>query len=61
MPACCAMWLISHIDRGNIANTKIAGMDRDLQLDGAKYNIALSVFFISYILFGKCYVEKSSR
>lgn len=47
------MWLVSHLDRGNIANAKIVGMDKDLHLTGTQYNAALVIFFISYILFGK--------
>jgi hypothetical protein len=36
-----------------LGNSKVEGVDEDLSLDGVKYNIALSVFFIPYILFGK--------
>jgi hypothetical protein len=33
-------------DRGNVGNAKVAGMARDLKLDGLKYNIAAAVFFV---------------
>jgi hypothetical protein len=33
-------------------NAKIEGLDTDLQLDGVKYNVALCIFFIPYILLG---------
>lgn len=33
-------------------NAKIEGMDTDLNLTGAQYNIAVSIFFIPYVLFG---------
>lgn len=36
----------------NLGNAKIEGLDEELQLDGVKYNIALCIFFIPYILFG---------
>ncbi|KAI5456668.1 major facilitator superfamily domain-containing protein [Mariannaea sp. PMI_226] len=51
VPALAVMYLISFIDRSNIGNAKVAGMNEDLGLSGSQYNIALSVFFIPYILF----------
>ncbi|KAF6812432.1 hypothetical protein CSOJ01_05137 [Colletotrichum sojae] len=43
--------LLSHIDRGNIGNAKIEGMDVDLNLTGNQYNIASTIFFVPYIIF----------
>ena len=40
----------AHIDRANIGNAKIEGMVEDLGMTGILYNIALSLFFIPYIL-----------
>ena len=34
-------------DRSNIGNARIAGMGKDLELVGLKYNIAAAVFFVS--------------
>lgn len=45
------LYLISQLDRANIGNAKIEGMDKDLNLSGVQYNIALSLFFVPYILF----------
>jgi hypothetical protein len=39
------------LDRTNLGNAKIAGMAEDLKLEGHRYNIALTVFFITYALF----------
>jgi hypothetical protein len=47
------LYLLSHIDRGNIGNAKIEGMDKDIGLTGSQYNIASTIFFVPYILFGK--------
>jgi len=47
------LYLLSHIDRGNIGNAKIEGMDKDINLTGNQYNIASTIFFVPYILFGK--------
>jgi hypothetical protein len=34
----------------NLGNAKIEGMTEDLHLSGSQYNIALSIFFVPYIL-----------
>jgi len=39
------------MDRSNIGNAKVAGMNADLGLTGAQYNMALTVFFFTYSLF----------
>lgn len=46
------LYLVSHLDRANIGNAKIAGLTEDLGLTGIQYNIALSLFFIPYVLLG---------
>lgn len=43
--------LFAFIDRSNIGNAKIDGLTEDLNIDtGTKFNIAVLVFFIPYIL-----------
>ncbi|KAH6658015.1 major facilitator superfamily domain-containing protein [Truncatella angustata] len=51
VPMLSVLYLISQLDRANIGNAKIEGMDKDLGLSGVQYNIALSLFFVPYILF----------
>ncbi|KAI0149449.1 major facilitator superfamily domain-containing protein [Pestalotiopsis sp. NC0098] len=51
VPMLSVLYLISQLDRANIGNAKIEGMNTDLKLTGLQYNIALSLFFIPYILF----------
>lgn len=46
------LYLISHLDRANIGNAKIEGLLEDLGMSGMQYNIALSLFFIPYVLLG---------
>jgi hypothetical protein len=48
------LYLLAHIDRGNIGNAKIEGMDKDLGLVRNQYNIASTIFFVPYIIFGWC-------
>lgn len=39
------------MDRGNIGNARLAGLEADLNMSGTDYSVALSVYFISYGLF----------
>ena len=43
--------MVSGLDRSNIGNAKIAGLDRELNLAPYEYNHALSLFFVGYTLF----------
>jgi fucose permease len=47
----CIVFGLSLLDRANISAAYIAGMAEDLVLTGARYNVALLVFFIGYGLF----------
>ena len=42
---------LAYLDRSNIGNAKIAGMEKDLDLIKLRYNTALTVFFVSYSVF----------
>ena len=44
------IWLFAFIDRSNIGNAKIDGILTDLSLGGTRFNVALTVFYIPYIL-----------
>ncbi|KAL3488810.1 major facilitator superfamily domain-containing protein [Aspergillus germanicus] len=50
IPMLAVLYLISHLDRANIGNAKIEGLDTDLGLSGVQWNIVLSVFFVPYVL-----------
>ncbi|PHH92085.1 hypothetical protein CDD83_9021 [Cordyceps sp. RAO-2017] len=51
IPTVSILYLFCFIDRANLGNAKIAGLDKDLGLKGYDYNSVISVFYISYILF----------
>lgn len=53
IPALALIYLFSYIDRANIGNAKIEGLEKDLNLSPAQYNIVLSMFFLTYIVFGQ--------
>lgn len=48
MPMISLMYLLCFMDRGNIGNAKLDGLITQLKLDGNQYNVALTLFFISY-------------
>lgn len=50
VPMLALLYLISHLDRSNIGNAKIEGLEEDLGMSGIDYNIAVFMFFISNIL-----------
>jgi hypothetical protein len=45
------LYLISFLDRTNIGNAKIDGLQEDLKMTDGQYNASLSIFFVSYALF----------
>ena len=45
------MYLLAFLDRTNIANAAIFGLQKDLKLTGNQYNTALTMFFVPYIAF----------
>ncbi|KAK2611996.1 hypothetical protein QQS21_001961 [Conoideocrella luteorostrata] len=51
MPLLWFMYLLACIDRQNIGNAKIAGMDVDLSLSDDQYAMLLTVFSIAYFIF----------
>ncbi|KAF5095635.1 hypothetical protein D0Z03_001795 [Geotrichum reessii] len=50
VPAICLLYLLAFLDRVNISNANIYGMSSDLNLVGNQYNVALTIFFVPYIL-----------
>ncbi|KAK2787353.1 hypothetical protein FQN52_007257 [Onygenales sp. PD_12] len=52
LPVLCVLYLLAFLDRVNISNAAIFGLRKDLGIeDGTKYNTALTIFFVPYILF----------
>ncbi|MBW0469747.1 hypothetical protein O181_009462 [Austropuccinia psidii MF-1] len=49
LPALSLLWLACFIDRTNIGNAKVGGMNTSLGLHGNQFNIGLAVFYITYI------------
>ncbi|GLI80729.1 hypothetical protein PoHVEF18_009086 [Penicillium ochrochloron] len=51
LPTIWVMYLLSYLDRTNIGNAKISGMQTDLNLSSNQYSVALVVFFVGYVIF----------
>ncbi|KAF9534345.1 MFS transporter [Crepidotus variabilis] len=49
LPPLAVLWLANFIDRSNIGNARIDGLERDTKLVGDQYNIILAVFYVTYI------------
>lgn len=47
LPVLTFLYLVSFIDRGNIGNAKVAGMNTDLGLTDSQFNLALTVRLLS--------------
>ncbi|KAF2160912.1 hypothetical protein M409DRAFT_28790 [Zasmidium cellare ATCC 36951] len=50
VPMVTVLYLMCFLDRANIGNARIQGMAEDLNLVGYRFNWALSVFYIIYLL-----------
>ncbi|KAJ5925424.1 hypothetical protein N7454_008063 [Penicillium verhagenii] len=51
LPVIWIMYLLSYMDRTNIANAKVSGMEQDLNLTSGQYSVALVVYFVGYVVF----------
>lgn len=51
IPMLAVLYLLSFLDRGNIGNAKIQGMQEDLKLTGHQYSLCATVFFFTYCAF----------
>lgn len=51
VPWLFGLWLLAFIDRANIGNARIDGLAAELELDSNKFNIALAIFYVPYILY----------
>ena len=51
VPPVALLYLFCFIDRSNIGNARLAGLEKDLHLHGYDFNTMLTIFYISYIIF----------
>ncbi|KAL8712248.1 MAG: hypothetical protein Q9220_003399 [cf. Caloplaca sp. 1 TL-2023] len=51
VPILATLFMFAFLDRINIGNARIQGLEKSLHMKGTDYNVALQVFFVPYILF----------
>lgn len=50
MPTIWVLYCFSYMDRTNIGNAKVAGMDKDIGLSSTQYFLAIVVFQVGYVI-----------
>jgi MFS family permease len=50
IPLLALLYLLSFLDRSNIGNARLAGIEKSLNMKGLDYNVALAIFFPFYVL-----------
>ncbi|GAA6002876.1 hypothetical protein JCM10207_001878 [Rhodosporidiobolus poonsookiae] len=51
LPMVFLIYIFCFIDRANIGNARLAGLEKDLKLQGYDYNILLTAFYVAYTVF----------
>ncbi|WQF81012.1 Putative major facilitator superfamily, MFS transporter superfamily [Colletotrichum destructivum] len=51
IPLAALIFMFCFIDRSNIGNARLAGLERDLSLVGYDFNSVNTIFYVSYIVF----------
>lgn len=51
LPAVSILYLLSFLDRSNVANARIEGLTTDLHMTGNEYLTGLTLYFIGYVIF----------
>ncbi|KUJ09358.1 MFS nicotinic acid transporter-like protein [Mollisia scopiformis] len=51
LPPLTLLYLLSFLDRSNIGNAKLDGLDTDLHITGNQYLLTLTMYFVGYVLF----------
>ncbi|KAL1305047.1 hypothetical protein AAFC00_001988 [Neodothiora populina] len=51
LPPIFLLWFLSFIDRVNIGMARLGGLEKDLNMKGNDFNVALCIFFAPFILF----------
>lgn len=49
LPGVSMLYLLSFLDRSNVANARLDGLTKDLHITGDQYLTGLTVFFLGYI------------
>ncbi|WWC64311.1 uncharacterized protein I303_106921 [Kwoniella dejecticola CBS 10117] len=52
VPQLLIIYALSNIDRSNVGNARLFGAEKDMGLTATHWNVALSIFFVTYALAG---------
>ncbi|SPO07461.1 probable permeases of the major facilitator superfamily [Cephalotrichum gorgonifer] len=50
MPCITLMFLMAYLDRINVSNARLAGLQTDLGMDDTMWNLGISAFYIGYVI-----------
>ncbi|KAK5061222.1 hypothetical protein LTR84_007764 [Exophiala bonariae] len=50
VPPVMLLYLVSFLDRVNIGNARLYGLEKDLNLHGSQFQTAVSILFVTYVL-----------
>lgn len=50
VPMLCMLYLTAYLDRTNIGNAKLLGLEKELHMPSNGYNTAVWVFFLTFVL-----------
>jgi len=51
LPSITILYLLSFLDRANVANARLEGLTADLHMTGNQYLTGLTLYFIGYVIF----------
>ena len=51
IPLMGLLYFLSNLDKSNIGNAEVAGLSEDIGLKGKEYNVCVTVFFGTYVVF----------
>ncbi|UNI25024.1 hypothetical protein JDV02_010732 [Purpureocillium takamizusanense] len=50
MPCTSAMYLMNYLDRINVSNARLAGLQRDLGMSDTVWSLGISMFYVGYVV-----------
>ncbi|EIN11672.1 MFS general substrate transporter [Punctularia strigosozonata HHB-11173 SS5] len=50
LPILIVMYFFNFVDRSNLANARLGGLEKDLHMSGSDFNLATSILFIGYLI-----------
>ena len=56
LPWLTLLYLISFIDRSNIGNARVAGLETDLGMGGRDFNVVLTIFFVRFFTWSRSWL-----